>query len=229
MCDVRQRLVIGYHGCDESVRDALLNDPGNIRISKEKFDWLGQGMYFWENDCVRAMEWAKEKQRRGKIEKPAVIGAVLDLGHCCDFLNAEDLHRIRSFFKILVNSVGGVEEKIPENKDAPGDKSGNKVLRMRDCYVIESMVEYLREQANLDYAVLGLTDEKVPDSVRGAFVEGDPVFPGSDIYDKTHIQISVRNPDCIIGFFIPREKQRPEALVDDYHPLMNDYTTAGAL
>jgi hypothetical protein len=41
------------------------------------------------------------------------------------------------------------------------------------------------------------------DSVRGLFIEGEPVYPGSGFYDKTHIQICVVNPNCIKGYFSP--------------------------
>jgi hypothetical protein len=43
------------------------------------------------------------------------------------------------------------------------------------------------------------------DSVRGVFWEGNEPYPNAGFREKNHIQISVRNPNCIKGFFIPRE------------------------
>lgn len=43
------------------------------------------------------------------------------------------------------------------------------------------------------------------DSVRGIFIEGDAIYPDSGILAKTHIQICVRNPNCIKGYFSPKE------------------------
>ena len=40
-------------------------------------------------------------------------------------------------------------------------------------------------------------------TVRGAFQEGNVAFPESMIFKESHIQISVRNPDCILGVFLP--------------------------
>ena len=77
MYDVKPNLVIGFHGCDASVRDLLLKEPNRIVISREPYDWLGHGLYFWENNFERALQWAEDKKRRGKIINPAVIGAVL--------------------------------------------------------------------------------------------------------------------------------------------------------
>jgi hypothetical protein len=35
-------------------------------------------MYFWEDNHDRALEWAADKQQRGQIAEPAVIGALLN-------------------------------------------------------------------------------------------------------------------------------------------------------
>ena len=43
------------------------------------------------------------------------------------------------------------------------------------------------------------------DSTRGLFLEGSPVYEGAGIRLKNHIQICIRNKNCIKGFFIPRE------------------------
>ena len=41
------------------------------------------------------------------------------------------------------------------------------------------------------------------DTVRGAYLEGEPVYPEAKIYNQTHIQICVRNVECILGYFVP--------------------------
>lgn len=52
----------------------------------------------------------------------------------------------------------------------------------------------------------GHSSSKVFDSVRAAFSEGGPAFPGAGIQKKSHIQICIRNLDCIKGFFVPRDE-----------------------
>jgi hypothetical protein len=35
-------------------------------------------------------------------------------------------------------------------------------------------------------------------TVRGSFAEGEPIYPGSKILEKAHMQIAVRDPTCIL-------------------------------
>ena len=53
MYDFRPNLIIGFHGCDDEVKQKLINSSSSIQISQKPYDWLGHGMYFWENnhDC----------------------------------------------------------------------------------------------------------------------------------------------------------------------------------
>ncbi|HZU36516.1 MAG TPA: hypothetical protein VFA18_11435 [Gemmataceae bacterium] len=41
------------------------------------------------------------------------------------------------------------------------------------------------------------------DTVRAAFLEGEPVYPGAGFSRENHIQIAVRNSACILGVFRP--------------------------
>ena len=72
----RPNLMIGFHGCDESIRNNLVNRPDNVKSSQETFDWLGHGFYIWENNYERAIQWAKDKKKRGNLKHPSVVGVV---------------------------------------------------------------------------------------------------------------------------------------------------------
>jgi hypothetical protein len=43
--------------------------------------------------------------------------------------------------------------------------------------------------------------DQLIDSVKGVFIEGRPIYEGSGFHEKTHIQIAVRNLDCVKGMF----------------------------
>ena len=66
MYSQRTSLIIGFHGCDESVRDALVNSKNAFKKSENAYDWLGHGMYFWDNDPDRALEFAQFKKENPK-------------------------------------------------------------------------------------------------------------------------------------------------------------------
>ena len=206
MYDIKSNLIIGFHGCDISVRDKLLTNPADIRISTKPYDSLGHGLYFWENNFERAMQWAEDKKKRGQIEYPAVIGAVLNLGYCCDFLETRFINTLNIHYKLMASRYDSDRRQIPSNKDLATDKYKDSLLRERDCAAIEFMHQEIYSQTRSDIEKKGLSRFRPFDSVRGAFTEGGPAFDGAGLHAKTHIQICVRNMNCIRGFFLPRKE-----------------------
>ena len=65
-------LVLGFHGCDEGAFDKVVRHGSELRPSTNDYDWLGNGVDFWEQNLERARSWAREQARRGAIERPAV-------------------------------------------------------------------------------------------------------------------------------------------------------------
>jgi len=179
-------IVLGFHGCDEKVGRAVIAGDAQLQHSRNDYDWLGHGVYFWENAPWRAWQFAREQKRRGVVKTPFVIGAVLDLGNCVNLL---DIH----YHETLKTAHEFYNAMVPDESNRAANKGGkDKLLRCLDCAVIQSMHLVLEQS------------EKIPvDSVRCAFEEGEPSFPGSGILDKTHIQICIRNPVCIKGYFRP--------------------------
>lgn len=206
MYDVKSNLIIGFHGCDRNVRDALLMNPNDYKISRKPFDWLGHGLYFWENNYERALQWATEKKERGKIKEPAVIGAVLQLGYCCDFLEQKYTRFLAEYYGAMKALHKLVGKALPKNNDQSHDVHKNKILRHLDCAAIEFMQARILEQVKEDRIKKGYSEYKIFDSTRGVFIEGGPVFEGAGLFEKSHIQICIRNPNCIRGFFMPREE-----------------------
>jgi len=102
--------VLGFHGCDKSVADEIISHSNNhLEQSTNEYDWLGHGIYFWENNPARALEYATflknhpERISKGKrpIVIPAVVGAVIDLGYCLNLLESHSLDVVKESYKIL--------------------------------------------------------------------------------------------------------------------------------
>jgi hypothetical protein len=48
-------MVLGFHGTEDLTADAVVNQKvRHLTPSQQTHDWLGHGVYFWENDPQRA-------------------------------------------------------------------------------------------------------------------------------------------------------------------------------
>lgn len=178
------RIVVGYHGCPRSFADAMLTGKVPFtewRKSQNTYDWLGEGIYFWEHSPTRALRWASE--RFGK--RAAVLGAVIQLGACFDLLDEKMTSLLAASYPKFAAQFAAAGKPLPINKGT------DKKLRELDCAVINDCLDRWSLR-NFPF-----------DTVRGAFLEGPSIFPGTTISAKTRIQIAVRNVDCILGVFRP--------------------------
>lgn len=176
--------------------------------SDREYDWLGPGAYFWENDPVRAKEWAEAKVRQKRYDEAFVVGAVIDLGHCLDLLVRENIPLLRLAYADLVARCDAVGSEMPRNGDLPHDAHRDKLLRKLDCAVIRTLHDIVASTADDG------PDRVLPfDTVRGVFTEGAAVYPGSGFHELTHTQIAVRTATSIKGLFRPRgpDDRRPAA------------------
>lgn len=154
----RSNLVIGFHGCDQSVVDKVVSGKENLLASTNDYDWLGNGIYFWENNDARALQWAQElsKRKGSSIKEPAVIGAIIDLGYCLDLTDSICLEELKLGYETLVALHNEVGKPLPKNTNI--GSSTDLLLRKLDCAVIETMHQ-LNRYAN----------KRTYDSVRGVF------------------------------------------------------------
>ena len=188
----RSGLILGFHGTDERTLNDIVLQKCEMKSSNNPWDWIGHGAYFWEHSPSRALEFAEEVSRRSKpiIRKPAVPGAVMELGYCLDLLDYKNLVLLKEIYRGLYANNSVI---LRRNRPVPGDHSGELLLRYMDCEVIET---FHRLQRDLNLPPF--------DSVKAVFWEGDLLYPNAGFREKNHIQICIRNPDCIKGFFIPK-------------------------
>src|SRR5689334_7789939 len=121
MYSTRSGIILGFHGCDESVVEKVINGKEALNQSENSYDWLGHGIYFWENSPSRALEFAerlmqhpKNKTARNPIRKPAVVGAIIHPGHCLDLMDYGNLALLKSTYEFLkaTQTFSG----LPQNK-----------------------------------------------------------------------------------------------------------------
>lgn len=201
MYSAKPGLIIGFHGCDQSTCDIVVSGQNMLNASRNDYDWLGHGIYFWENNFDRAYEFALNPPGKRKVFKPAVIGGVIDLQNCLDLLDKRNLLYVKDSYFNLISTLNNNTRNIPVNKTV--DNSTDLLIRELDCAVIENLHK-TRIKKNLQPF----------DSVRGVFVEGNPLYPGAGFNDKNHIQICIRNPNCIKGLFVPRKELSSEEVAN---------------
>lgn len=167
------RVVVGYHGCSEQTAGAILAGQP-FHLSANEWDWLGEGVYFWENAPTRAQDWAR--QRFGA--EAAVLEARIRLGRCLNLLDTKHFADIVRVYYTIVAELSAQGLPVPENKP-----DGRRYLDQRVL--------------NLYCRIHGDITQRPYQTVRGCFPEGEPIFPGSGILSKTHVQVAVRDSRCI--------------------------------
>lgn len=176
--------VLGYHGCDRKIGERLLRNQ-TFQFSQNNYDWLGSGIYFWEANPLRGLQFAQEVSMREpqKVKHPFVVGAILDLGNCLDLTTHAGLVVVKEAYESLGKVYQAAEEPMPLNYP-------ERFKHPLDCAVINYLHAFRQTQG-----------EPAVDSVKGIFTEGGPLYPGSEFQQKNHIQIVIRNTNCIKGVF----------------------------
>ncbi len=190
-------LVLGFHGCDKSIGEKILAGKLPLTQSQNTYDWLGAGSYFWEGNPERAMDYAiklknNPRKNKPKVSEPFVIGAVLSLGYCFNLLEMRNLFSLKKAYEIIRQTFENDGTPLPTNKSIKSEKE--LLIRELDNAVIEFAIAYHFKDTN-----------KIFDSVRGVFFEGEELYQNAGFHEKNHIQISIRNPNCIKGYFRVQE------------------------
>jgi hypothetical protein len=184
--------ILGYHGCDQRVGERLLTGMP-FKLSNNDYDWLGPGIYFWDANPLRGLEFAVESSRRKGLE---YISAVRDRGsYRIGFVPRSHNVRRPGWVRIAYGSL--VEVTRAAGLNLPSN-SKDKLRRNLDYAVVRRL-----------HTILEAQNLPAIDTVKGVFTEGPPAYPGAGFREKTHIQIAVRNARCIKGVFrVPPEQLR---------------------
>jgi hypothetical protein len=194
--------ILGYHGCDRATGEAVLAGRTQLKPSTQDYDWLGNGIYFWVDSPERAWDWANHHPSPAKIREPFVLGALIYPGLCLNLTDYGVIDELRAAHGVLNAARAHVNARSPKRKSAKttktarpmpkntGMRDGIFALRRLDCAVIETLHELRKEQG-----------EEAYETVYGVFDEGPPAFSGAGFKEKTHIQLAVRNPNVIVGYF----------------------------
>lgn len=231
------QILIGYHGCDITTRDGFVSGKKNPKISRNAYDWLYDGLYFFEDDCDRALKLATAASKRSKqaltrqpIATPAVVGVVLDIDRIFDLSTQNGIENFSRAAALIESAYRTKGEEPPKNLPAfEGDTENlHRAFDREVCKFVHDIrkAAHLQAIAHASQALINQEDateysaqivQTAPyQASRGAYEQGKLVDPSSAIYDDTHLQIAVHDLSCIKGWFLrPGDKLlSPEALLD---------------
>ena len=189
--NINTRIVLCYHGCYQDVAERLIQGEP-LRPSENQWDWLGNGVYFWEANPMRALEFIRyKKATTGTEANVAVVGAALSLTNCLDFSTSHAIRLLKFAYEEFKTIQLQRGKPLPRNLDISDDPFKLKKGRILDKAVIEHLCTVASDEESLTPF----------DAVRSVFTDGGEAFPGSGIMSKTHVQIAVRNLEIIHGVF----------------------------
>ncbi|MDX8398631.1 MAG: hypothetical protein R8K20_00095, partial [Gallionellaceae bacterium] len=155
--------VLGFHGTEKTLVEKVISArTEHLAKSEGKYEWLGHGVYFWENDPQRGFEWAQDGNVKHKIQEPDVVGAIIDLGRCLDLTTRVGLEEVEIAHAMVRDSYSTAAKKLPVN--IGGD---DKFKRELDCQVIQAIHLFRKDNGLLPY-----------DTVRAPFQEDRPLYEG---------------------------------------------------
>src|SRR5690606_33668321 len=126
------------------------------------------------------------------IATPAVVGVVLRVQRWLDMTTQDGLHRFADAHQTMVELFSTEGLPLPVNESA-GEHDEDYILRRLDNAVFH-VLHQLHDDA------FGGTP--FYQAVRGAFPQGKYITEHSFRTDS-HIQIAVRDPGCVVGWFLP--------------------------
>lgn len=193
--------LIAYHGCDITTRDDLVcGRLKHLSHSKNQYDWLGPGAYFFEGDVERALLFAEAAHRNPSkrytakpIATPAAVGAILQVQSWLDMTTQAGIREFSLAYQAFADGHSAAGKPIPANRPA-SDSDTEIIYRALDNAVFTWLHNARAAQ---------MPPAQPFQAVRAAFYQGKEVAPKSGFHANTHIQISLRDNRCIVGWFLP--------------------------
>ena len=164
-----ERIVVGYHGTSADRAESVLSSGGFVP-SRNDYDWLGHGIYFWEHAPLRAWQWATRKYGKDA----AVLECNIVLGYCLDLSDIRYTSALRLAYDSLREAYIKTSTTLPSNR--------NKA-RTLDCLVINYFTTVFSS---------GMRNCQGTISRRRAHLRG------RDAAISSHIQLVVRQEHCLL-------------------------------
>ncbi len=168
------RISIYHVGALEDVLTTVATGSG-IRWSTEMHDWLGHGIYFWE-DISWAEWWQAERWHMSKGVGPgAILAASIDADLLLDLSSRSDA----DFFR---EEASDALEAIQRRKNQPVNDNKNQLFYL-DCAVVNSIQRSLADSGK--------------HGLRMPFYLGPSLTEDGNFFAGQHLQVCLWNIEAL--------------------------------
>lgn len=186
-------LITAHHGTTATIA-ARIKGGEEFTPSTNIGDWLGTGIYFWQDAPKRAAYWARRAARRAK-DKPAVLETQIDLTNCLDLLDLFAFNTMKVECAEFERRTSGYEQDplVIEDGATVYPPDGTRLVDRNK-----------KDKALFDFATASIeakTGKPVP-VVRSAFLWGEALHKTSFVFDWSNVHICVRDHSAIQSYEI---------------------------
>lgn len=185
-----------YHGTTKELADKILVER-RFKISRNPYDWLGAGVYFYQDAPIKALAWADrfsvKSEKRGTV--PVVLEVDLDLGSVFDLFLPESHQILKEAYELTGVRGSGRGQLRPVLRNHKGER-----FRLFSSVPVSS-TEFLGnnyvDAMTIRRALSLIADAEgsTPKCVRQFFWEGQELYAGSYFFDHSNIQLCIPGGD----------------------------------
>jgi hypothetical protein len=179
-------LVYGYHGTSRESAMSILGTA--FEMCNRNDDWLGKGVYFWQDAPLHANWWAREYKR---YDDPVVLCSEIYFNpdFCIDLLDSTKDSLIVSILRSSSEQVNRsiLRKRMEERQRGLQDYSGSWFSAI--------------DKHTIDFATqsVGEIRGRPVKAVRSIFQDGEKIHSTSRLYDMSHVQLVVIDPTIIMN------------------------------
>ena len=189
-------LAVCYHGTTFAVAKQIEAGRLAFQPSVHDWNWLGTGIYFFQDAPKRAALWARFRYPR---QETAVLEAEIDLEGCLDLFEARAWAQLRMAYTEFLAS----EDQLESGATQEGLRIEQGIACTNAFPADEArrweISRNFRDRAFLDWYVRRMQIRKPVRSIRSPFLWGEALYADSFLFDWAHAQVSVVDASGIIG------------------------------
>ncbi len=178
-------IIDAYHAGERRVLEDVAERGIRLTWSTQDREWLGHGVYFWGYSLGHAKRWVDIGSRLNwwGAEGPAILETKIELKNCLNLLDPSSVELLDAAATMVKKTCVELSVDLPENSRYV---DGVPVERRLDCAIINQV-----------HQIQHIMGRPAFDTVLSGFEDGAPYLPGATFRRTSHIQIAVRNHDCI--------------------------------